>query len=73
MGKISCYLFKNLPDANWSEWTLAVFATSKQDARNYIKAHHQKGKFIGEIKSGKVQANCGAVTENASIANRRTK
>lgn len=62
---VSCYLFDQIPGASWSKWTLAVFATSKRDARNYINAHHTKGHFIEEIKSGKVQADCGAVTENA--------
>lgn len=65
MAIISCYLFTNIPDAKWSGWTLAVFANSKKDARNYIKAHHRSGKFVGEIKSGEVNAHCGAVTEKA--------
>lgn len=69
MSKVSCYLFNNLPAAKWSGWTLAVFATSMTDARNYIKAYHREGKFIGEIKSGKVQADCGAVTASAQLIN----
>lgn len=68
MAKVSCYLFNELPAAKWDGWTLAVFATSQRDARNYIKAYHGKGHFIGEIKSGHVQADCGAVTENARLA-----
>jgi hypothetical protein len=60
----SCYLFDRIPGA-WSKWTLAVFATSLSDARNYIRATHMGAKYIGEVTGRDVQANCGAVTEGA--------
>ena len=59
----SCYLFTEIPASK--RWVLAVFATSKHDAYNYMKSMHKGGKCIGEVKSGKVQADCGAVTPNA--------
>jgi hypothetical protein len=63
----SCYLFSEIPGV-WSKWTLAVFATSKRDAYDYMKAYHGGGKCVGEVKSGNVQADCGAVTESAQSA-----
>jgi len=60
-----CYLFNNLSDVKWKGWTLAVFAVSLKDAREYIRIYHGSGKYIGNVKSGKVEANCGAVTSKA--------
>jgi hypothetical protein len=63
----SCYLFNRIPGV-WSKWTLAVFATSLKDAREYMRAHHKGGVYVGEVKSGKVQADCGATTALAQAA-----
>lgn len=60
------YLFNRIP-GTWKNWTLAVLATSPTDARNYVKARHHGGVMTGEQETGKVEADCGAVTENAEI------
>ena len=66
----SCYLFDKIP-ASGRGWTLAVFAVSLHDARNYIKTVHGSGHFASEITRGKVSADCGATTARAEsvIAN----
>ena len=61
--KYSCYLFTEIPASK--RWVLAVFATSKRDAYDYIRKMHKGGKCVGEVASGKVQADCGAITPNA--------
>lgn len=60
---MSCYLFTDIPGSG-KGWTLAVFAISHHDAREYIVACHGGGRFVGEVKRGKVNANCGATTDN---------
>jgi hypothetical protein len=65
---MSCYLFDNCPRAHKS-WTLAVFAISLGDARDYIRVNHPGAHYAGEIESGQVNASCGAVTEKQVIAN----
>ena len=67
MSKVSCYLFTEIPGV-WSRWTLAVFATSLADAREYMRIHHRGGKYAGEVTGGKVDASCGATTEKAEMA-----
>ena len=64
--ELSYYLFNNIPGAHPS-WTLAVLATSKIDAVNYIKLVHRGGIFISKSITQKVNADCGAVTENATL------
>jgi hypothetical protein len=59
---MSCYLFTDIPGSG-KGWTLAVFAISHHDAREYIKACHSGGRFVREVKSGEVKANCGATTD----------
>ena len=65
MSELSYYLFCEIPDAKWPKWTLAVLATSLSDARRYINVYHHKGKYVGKVDGGKVQADCGAVTKDA--------
>jgi hypothetical protein len=66
---MTCYLFNQSPETHKS-WTLAVFAVDKKDAYEYIHATHPGMKLAGEIKSGKVDANCGAVTDRQMTINR---
>jgi hypothetical protein len=61
---VRCYLFTNIPGSGRG-WILAVFATSKQDAIQYVKHADGGGKFVGEAPQGKVDADCGAITESA--------
>lgn len=65
-NEYSCFLFSEIP-GTWRKWILAVFATSLQDARKYMRIQHGGGKYIGEVSSGKVRADCGALTEKAQI------
>jgi hypothetical protein len=64
MPKTKYYLFNQFPGL-WPKWTLAVLAVGLGDARTYVKATHRGGKFCGEVNSGDVKADCGAVTEAA--------
>lgn len=63
---VHCYLFTDIPGSG-KDWTLAVFATSKQDAVNYVKRTDGGGRFVGEVQPGKVDACCGAITELAQL------
>lgn len=62
----SFYIYTDIPGSG-KGWTLAVFATSKQDADNYIKVNHHHAKYLGRHTSGEVKANCGAITEEAHL------
>jgi hypothetical protein len=66
---MTCYIFNQSPETHKS-WTLAVFAVDKKDAYEYIKATHPGMRMAGEITSGKVDANCGAVTDRQMAINR---
>ena len=68
---VRVYLFTDIPGSG-KDWTLAVFATSKQDAVNYVKRADGGGRFVGEVQPGKVDACCGAVTELAQIEMKRS-
>ena len=68
---VRVYLFTDIPGSG-KGWTLAVFATSKQDAANYVKRVDGGGRFVGEVQPGKVDACCGAITENAQIEMERS-
>ena len=61
---VRCYLFTDIPGSGKS-WTLAVLATSKRDAAEYVKRADGGGKFAGEVAPGKVAADCGAITNSA--------
>jgi len=63
---IKCYLFDKCPGAHLS-WTLAVFAVSKQDAKNYINVFHPRAHYNGLAAPGKIIADCGATTEKARL------
>ena len=69
---IKVYLFTDIPGSG-KDWTLAVFATSKQDAVNYVKLVDGGGRYIGEVRPGKVDASCGAITDAAQIEMGRNK
>lgn len=63
---VRVYLFTDIPGSG-KDWTLAVYATSKQDAVNYVKRTDGGGRFVGEVLPGKVDACCGAITELAQL------
>jgi hypothetical protein len=67
---VRVYLFTDIPGSG-KDWTLAVFAISKQDAINYVKRADGGGRFIGEVLPGKVDASCGAITNLAQIEMKR--
>lgn len=58
------YLYNQIPGV-WPKWTLAVLATNQADAGKYIKINHPGAKRAGVVTSGKVTADCGAVTDAA--------
>jgi hypothetical protein len=64
---VSCFVYHKFPGVHKS-WSLAVFATGRRDADNYIKAWFgaHPGVFSHEVKSGEVKASCGGTTEAAS-------
>ncbi len=64
MTSLIYYLYDHIPGV-WPKWTLAVLAISQVDADKYIKINHPGGKRAGSVTSGKVTANCGAVTDAA--------
>ncbi len=68
---VRVYLFTNIPGSG-KGWTLAVFATSEQDAINYVKRADGGGRCVGIVQAGKVDADCGAVTESAQLEIRRS-
>lgn len=65
MNDLSYFVYGNIPGAG-KGWTLAVLATGRHDADQYIKAVHRGGKFQNAIiGGGTVKADCGAVTQAA--------
>lgn len=61
---IRCHLFTDIPGSGRG-WTLAVFAVSKSDAIRHVKRYDGGGKYSGEVAPGKVDADCGAITNSA--------
>lgn len=64
-------MFTNIPGSG-KGWTLAVYATSKRDAIEYVKHADGGGRFVGEAQPGIVEASCGAITESAQIEMERS-
>jgi len=62
--QLTYYLYNNIPGA-WTGWTLAVLATGRKEANEYLRNVHRGGKFLMKIESGTVKADCGAVTPAA--------
>lgn len=58
------YLYNHIPGTHHS-WTLAILATSQTDADRYAKTYNGGGRRAGTVDSGKVKADCGAVTAAA--------
>lgn len=58
------FLYNHIPGTHHT-WTLAVLATSQHDADEYMRRYNKGGKRAGEVKSGVVKADCGAVTSAA--------
>ena len=69
---VRVYLFNNIPCAKHPSWTLAVFAISERDARDYMLARHYTGAKLIKVQehAGKVTADCGATTASAMAENR---
>ena len=65
---IQVFFYTDIPGAV-KNWTLAVFATGRRDADNYIKTACHGGRYVGkEDRPGaKIKAHCGATTEAASM------
>lgn len=63
---LSYFVYSSIPGSG-KGWSLAVLATSRKDADEYIRKHHKSGKFSYDVRGGgTVKANCGAVTEDAA-------
>lgn len=59
------YVYNQIPGAH-PTWTLAVLATSRQDADHYVRTYNGGGKFAYQPAPGtKIDAACGAVTPAA--------
>lgn len=58
------FLYDHFPGCHPS-WSLAVLAISQADADSYVRAYNRGGKRAGVVLSGKVDASCGAVSNEA--------
>ncbi len=64
---VSWYIYSNIPGAG-KGWSLAVCATNRRDADEYIRKHHKGSKFSYDVTNGgTVKADCGATTQSAQI------
>lgn len=59
------YLFARLPHMP-PTWTLAVLAVSAADARRHVRATWRGGSLVATVASGKIAADCGAITDAAA-------
>jgi hypothetical protein len=67
MNKIQHFMFTDIP-CSGKGWTLVVSAVSLADAREYVKAWHTRGRFIGLHTASRSDFDsqmCGAVTNSA--------
>ena len=60
------YLYTDIPGAG-KDWTLAVLATSKADAADYMRVMYLGGRYryLGEVDNPENMAHCGAVAYGA--------
>jgi hypothetical protein len=58
------YLYTNIPGAG-KGWTLAVLATGRRDADDYVKLMHPGATCKGKLDGPKIKADCGAVAYGA--------
>lgn len=60
------YLYDHIPGA-WTGWTLAVLATGKADADNYMRCQYLCGnyQYRGAVDNPGKGVNCGAVAYEA--------
>jgi hypothetical protein len=63
MSGLSYFVYSQIPGV-WKNWTLAVLATGRRDADNYVRAWHHGGKF-SYSGPNTVKADCGGVTSAA--------
>ena len=65
MNQVSYFVYSSIPGAG-KGWSLAVLATGRVDADNYIRTHNRGAKFSYSVQhGGTVKADCGAVTSAA--------
>jgi hypothetical protein len=60
-NNLTYFLFNQIPGC-WKGWTLAVLAVGQKDADQYVRNYNGGGKRAGIVRSGSVEAHCGAVT-----------
>lgn len=61
---VKVFLYSGLAGL-WPKWTLAVYAVSQADADQRVRNHWGGGRRVGEIRLGKVHADCGTITDAA--------
>ena len=67
MIQLKPYMFTDIPGAG-KGWTLVITAVSLSDAREYVKAYHTHGRYIGLHTPSMADFDsqvCGAVTNSA--------
>jgi hypothetical protein len=67
MSEIQHFMFTDIP-CSGKGWTLVVSAVSLSDAREYVKAYHTHGRYIGLHTPSMADFDsqvCGAVTNSA--------
>ncbi len=65
-------LFSNIPGQH-PNYTVAVLAVGQKDAREYMRTSWGGGKLAGQVASGQVKADCGAVTGAAEAVIREKR
>jgi hypothetical protein len=65
MSGLSYFVYSQFPGI-WKGWSLAVLATGRRDADNYVRSWHHGGKFSHSVCiGGSVKTDCGGVTSAA--------
>lgn len=60
------FIYNEIPGTH-PGWTVAMLATSRKDADRAMKTNWRGGKFLVEKGPGKVEADCGDITEAARL------
>jgi hypothetical protein len=68
----SYYIYNRIPGQHHN-YSVAVLAVNRQDAKNYMQRYWGGGIFSGEVTAGEVRADCGAVTSSAEAILRRRR
>ena len=69
-GEIGVWLYDQIPGV-WERWTVAITAVSKADADRRKRIIWHGGHCVGQASPGKVQADCGDITDAAQEVLRR--